>query len=134
MSRATGKPQIKAPHLPTGFIYDLPSLLPPPNSMPTINPAPIVYAITPRGSQSPIQSPDSSAELQVLNLQIEKQQLEIRLLELEAQSKVRSLSKVQHLHEVLSLLLPCTISCVSICHCRLHRLGQLFSRIPSYHQ
>ena len=61
MSRATGRPQIKAPHLPTGFIYDLPSLLPPPNNVPTINPAPIVYAITPRGSKSPIQSPDSSA-------------------------------------------------------------------------
>ena len=93
MAQAAGKRRSKIPPLPSGFIYDLPSLTRPPHSASAspVNPSPSNAAATPRVSPSVQTPPGNSAELQLLNLQIEKQQLELRLLELEAQSRARDL-------------------------------------------
>ena len=93
MAQAAGKRRTKIPPLPSGFIYDLPSLTRPPHSASAspVNPSPSNAAATPRVSPSVQTPPGNSAELQLLNLQIEKQQLELRLLELEAQSRARDL-------------------------------------------
>ena len=91
MAAAAGKRKTKAPSLPSGFVYNLPSLERPPHSVPSATSAPQTDAITPRGSPASNAVPGNAPDLQLLNLQIEKQQLVIRLLELEAQAKARSL-------------------------------------------
>ena len=97
LAQAAGKRKSRVPVLPSGFVYDLPSLTRPPNSA-VSNTAPdrpspsSAVATTPR-VENPVlnPSPGNSSDLQLLNLQIEKQQLELRLLELEAQSRAREL-------------------------------------------
>ena len=99
MSQAAGKRRTRVPVLPAGFVYDLPSLARPQNSAtngtPSLDQSPSHEVhTTPRvettapGSTS---APGNSPSLHLLNLQIEKQQLELRLLELEAQSRAREL-------------------------------------------
>ena len=99
MSQAARKRRTRVPMLPAGFVYDLPSLARPQNSAtngtPSLDHSPS-YEVhtTPRvettasGSTS---APGNSPSLHLLNLQIEKRQLELRLLELEAQSRAREL-------------------------------------------
>ena len=91
MAAAAGKRKTKAPSLPSGFVYDLPSLERPPHNITSATSAPQTDAITPRGSSVSNVVPGNAPNLQLLNLQIEKQQLKIRLLELEAQAKAHSL-------------------------------------------
>ena len=81
MAAAAGKLNTKGPSLPSGFVYDLPSFERPPHSAPSSAP----YVISPRGSpaSNTNPTPGNSSDFQILNLQIEKQQLEIRLVELE---------------------------------------------------
>ncbi|KAK2548482.1 hypothetical protein P5673_031263 [Acropora cervicornis] len=81
MASATGKRKVKAPTLPTGFVYDLPSLSRPPHS------APSARALLQDDRTPPPVSPD----LELIKLQIEKQHLEIQVLELKAQAKAQSL-------------------------------------------
>ena len=100
MSQAAGKRRTRVPVLPAGFVYDLPSLARPQNSAtngtPSLDPSPshevhttpCVETTAPGSSTS---APGNSPSLHLLNLQIEKQQLELRLLELEAQSRAREL-------------------------------------------
>ena len=97
MAQAAGKRRTKIPPLPSGSIYDLPSLTQPPHSASAspVNPSPSNAAATPRVSPSVQTPPGNSAKLQLLNLQIEKQQLELRLLELEAQSRATTTTKPQ---------------------------------------
>ena len=100
MSQAAGKRRTRAPLLPAGFVYDLPSLTRPPTSAsngvssPEHSPSHGDQR-TPRvenpAAVSSTSSPGNPPDLQLLNLQIEKQQLELRLLELEAQSRARDL-------------------------------------------
>ena len=78
MASAAGKRKVKAPTLPTGFVYDLPSLSRPPHSAPS--------------ARTLLQDDLTSPRLELVKLQIEKQRLEIQVLELEAQAKARSLS------------------------------------------
>ena len=87
MASAAGKRQVKAPSLPTGFVYDLPSLHRPPNSAPSARTS-IPDDLTPP-RVSPTSMPGNSQVLELLKLQIEKQRLEIQVLELEAQAKAR---------------------------------------------
>ena len=91
MAAAAGKRKTKDPSLPSGFVYDLPSLERPPHSAPSASSALQTDAITPSGFPASNAAPGNSSDLQLRNLQIEKQQLENRLLELEAQAKARSL-------------------------------------------
>lgn len=93
MAQAARKRRTKFPPLPSGFIYDLPSLTRPSHSTSASpeNRSPSNDVATSRVSPSVQTPPGNSAELQLLNLQIEKQQLELRLLELEAQSRARDL-------------------------------------------
>ena len=88
MAQAGGKRSTKIPPLPSGFIYNLPSLTWPPHNARASpeKPSPPRTVATPHVFPSVQTSPGNSAELQLLNLQIDKQQLELRLLELEAQS------------------------------------------------
>ena len=100
MSQAAGKRRTRVPVLPAGFVYDLPSLARPQNSATNGTPSldqspshevdttPRVETTAPGSSTS---APGNSPSLHLLNLQIEKQQLELRLLELEAQSRAREL-------------------------------------------
>ena len=119
MAQAAGKRKTRVPVLPSGFVYHLPSLTRPPNSAVSITspdrPSPSsAVATTPR-VENPVlnPSPCNASDLQLLNLEIEKQQLELRLLELEAQSRacelvssslstkpqaIPSLDTVPHLH------------------------------------
>ena len=90
MAAAAGKRKTKGPSLPSGFVYDLPSLEWPPHNAQSASSALQTDAITPCGSPASNAAPGNSSDLQ-LNLQIEKQQLEIHLLELEVQAKARSL-------------------------------------------
>lgn len=100
MSQAAGKRRTRVPVLPAGFVYDLPSLARPQNSAtngtPSLDQSPS-YEVhtTPRvettAPGSSTSAPGNSPSLHLLNLQIEKQQLELRLLELEAQSRAREL-------------------------------------------
>lgn len=94
MATAAGKRQTKRPALPSGFVYDLPSLDRPPFSAPSATSVPQLQEETtpPRGSPvspAPLGNPRN---MELLKLQIEKQRLEIQLLELEDQAKARSLS------------------------------------------
>ena len=89
MAAAAGKRKTKGPSLPSGFVYDLPSLERPPHSAPSASSALQNDAITPRGSPASNAAPGNSSDLQ-LNLQLEKQQLEIHLLELEVQARSKS--------------------------------------------
>ena len=91
MAAATGKCKTKGPSLPLGFVYDLPSLERPLHSAPSASSALQTDTMTPRGSPASNAASGNSSDLQLLNLQIEKQQLEIRPLELEGQAKARSL-------------------------------------------
>ena len=91
MATAAVKPKTKGPSLPSGFVYDLPSLERPPHSAPSATSALQTDAMTPHGSPASNTAPVNSSELQLLNLQIEKQQLEIHLLVLGAQAKALSL-------------------------------------------
>lgn len=91
MAAVAGKRRTKGPSLSSGFVYDLPSFERPPHSTPSATSAPQIDAITPRGPPGSNAAPGNSSDVQLLNLQIKKQQLEIRLLEIEAQAKVRSL-------------------------------------------
>ena len=90
MASAGGKRKVKAPTLPTGFVYDLPLLSQPPHSAPSAKTSPQDDLTLPRGS--PASMPRNSQDLELIKLQIEKQRLEIQVLELEAQAKARSLS------------------------------------------
>ena len=90
MASAAGKRQVKAPSLPTGFVYDLPSLNRPSHSASSARTSLQVDLTPPRAS--PTSMPENSQDLELLKLQIEKQRLEIQVLELEAQAKARSLS------------------------------------------
>ena len=100
MSQAAGKRRTRVPVLPAGFVYDLPSFARPQNSAtnntPSLDQSPSHEVhTTPRvETTAPVSStsaPGNSPSLHLLNLQIEKQQLELRLLELEAQSRAREL-------------------------------------------
>ena len=79
--------------LPSGFVYDLPSLVRLPNSAVSNTlpdrPSPSNGVATMPHVEIPVlnSSPGNASDLQLLNLQIEKQPLELRLLELEAQSR-----------------------------------------------
>ena len=88
MASAAGKRKVKAPTLPTGFVYDLPSLSRPSHSAPSAR-ASLQDDRTPL-RVSPVSMPENSQVL--IKLQKEKQRLEIQVLELEAQAKARSLS------------------------------------------
>ena len=100
MTQAAGKRRTRVPLLPSGFVYDLPSLTRQQNSAlpsttsPEQSPSHEVHT-TPRventATSSSTSSPGNPPDLQLLNLQIEKQQLELRLLELKAQSRARDL-------------------------------------------
>lgn len=90
MAAAAGKRKTKAPSLPSGFVYDLPSLNRPPYSAPGAGISLQDDYTPPRVSPPP--SVGNSSDLELLKLQIEKQRLEIQVLELEAQAKARSLS------------------------------------------
>ena len=100
MAQAAGKCRTRVPLLPSGFVYDLPSLTRQQNSAlpsttsPEQSPLHKVHT-TPRventAMSSSTSSPGNPPDLQLLNLQIEKQQLELHLLELEAQSRARDL-------------------------------------------
>ena len=90
MASAAGKRIVKAPTLPTGFVYDLPSLSWPPHSAPSARTSLQGDLTSPRGS--PVPTPGDSQDLELVKRQIEKQRLEIQVLELEAQAKARSLS------------------------------------------
>ena len=94
MATAAGKHQIKRPALPSGFVYDLPSLDRPPFSAPPATSVPQLQEenMPPRGSPVPPAPLGNPRNMELLKLQIEKQHLEIQLLELEAQAKARSLS------------------------------------------
>jgi len=81
----------KCPSLPLGFLYDLPSLQWLPHSAPSATSAPQTDAIAPCGTPVSNAVPDNSSELLLLNLQIEKQQLEIHLLGLKVEAKAQSL-------------------------------------------
>ena len=90
MASTAGKRQVKAPSLPTGFVYDLPSLHRPLNSTPSARTS-IPDDFTPP-RVSPTSMPGNSQDSELLKLQIEKQRLKIQVLELEAQAKARLLS------------------------------------------
>ena len=90
MASAAGKCKVKAPSLPTGFVYDLPSLSRPPHSAPGARTLFQDDLTPPR--VSPVSMPENSQDLEFIKLQIEKQRLEIQVLELEAQAKTQSLS------------------------------------------
>ena len=100
MAQAAGKRKTRVPVLPSGVVYDVHSPARPPNSA-VSNPSPdrpspsLGAATTPRVEIPAIpalnHSPGNASDLQLLNLQIEKQQLELRLLELEAQSRALDL-------------------------------------------
>ena len=97
MAQAAGKRKTRVPVLPSRFVYDLPSLARPPNSAVSSTspdrPLPSNGVATTPRVEIPVlnSSPGNASDLQLLNLQIEKQQLELRLLELEAQSRAREL-------------------------------------------
>ena len=67
MAQAAGKRRTKIPPLPSGFIYDLPSLTRPPHSASTSpeNPSPSHTVATPRVSPSVQTPPGNSAEFQL---------------------------------------------------------------------
>ena len=97
MAQAAGRRKTRVPPLPFGFVYDLPSLARPPNSAvsstsldrPSHSNG---VATTPRDPIPVLNSsPGNAPDLQLLNLQIEKQQLELHLLKLEVQSRARDL-------------------------------------------
>ena len=85
MASAAGKRKVKAPTLPTGFVYDLPSLSRPPHSAPSARTSLPDDLTPPRAS--PVSMPGNSQDLELIKLQIEKQRLER-----EAQAKAQSLS------------------------------------------
>ena len=90
MASAAGKRIVKAPTLPTGFVYDLPSLSRPPHSASSARTSFQDDLTPPRVSL--VSMPGNSQDLELIKLQIEKQRLEIQVLEPEAQAKARSLS------------------------------------------
>ena len=94
MATAAGKRQTKRPALPSGFVYDLPSLDRPSFGAPAATSVPQLQDENTPPRRSPV-SPaplGNPRNMELLKLQIEKQRLEIQLLELEAQAKARSLS------------------------------------------
>ena len=84
MASAAGKCQVKAPSLPMGFLYDLPSLSQPPKNAPSARTL-LQDNLTP--PVSPTSMPGNSQDLELIKLHIKKQRLEIQVLELEAQAK-----------------------------------------------
>ena len=84
MASAASKRQVKAPSLPTGFFYDLPSLHRPPNSAPSAQTSIPDNFTPPRVSSTSM--PGDSQDLELLKLQIEKQRLQIQVWELEVQA------------------------------------------------
>ena len=80
MATAAGKRKTKDPSLPSGFVYDLLSSERPPHSAPSASSTLQTDAITPSGFPASNAAPGNSPDLQLRNLQIEKQQLENCLL------------------------------------------------------
>ena len=70
MASASGKRKVKAPTLPTGFVYNLPS----------------------SAASQHSKCKNFASRQELIKLQIEKQRLEIQVQELEAQAKARLLS------------------------------------------
>ena len=77
--------------MPSRFAYDVPSFERLPHGALSATSAPQTGANTPRCYQALNAVPGNCSDFQLLNLQIEKHQLEIHLLEHEVQEKVPSL-------------------------------------------
>ena len=114
MASAASKCKVKAPTLPTGFVYNLPSLSQPPRSAPSARTSLPDNLTPPRASL--VSMPGNSQDLELIKLQMEKQCLEIQVLELEAQEKSRSLLSP-------SSVKPAEIPLLNTMHCR-HNAGK----------
>ena len=77
--------------LQNSFVYDIPSLSQLPHSTPSAKTTSLQDDLTPPRVLL-ISMPGTSQDLELIKLQVEKQRLEIQVLELEAQAKVRLLS------------------------------------------
>ena len=87
----TDKRKVKAPTLTKGFVYNIPSLSRLPHSDPRAKTTSLQDDLIPP-CVSPISMTGTSQDLELIKLEVEKQHLEIQVLELEAQAKVRLLS------------------------------------------